>query len=68
MARRRDGRSCASGASCGSVGAVYGLGFVGAAVYYISVADSFWMGAFGIFKALFWPGFLVFEVLKFLGA
>jgi len=31
--------------SCG--GAFYGLGFIGAAVYYISTATSFWMGVLG---------------------
>lgn len=25
-------------------GAVYGLGFIGAAIYYISYATGFWMG------------------------
>ncbi len=47
-------------------GAVYGLGFIGALVYYISVADSFWIGLLGFLKALVWPGFLVYELLKFL--
>lgn len=49
---------------CG--GAVYGLGFIGAAVYYISTAPSFWMGVLGFLKALVWPAFLVYELLKFL--
>ena len=53
---------------CGSGGAVYGLGFLGAAIYYISQATGFWMGVLGILKAIVWPAFLVFEVLKFLGA
>ena len=48
--------------------AVYGLGFIGAAVYYISHAAGFWMGVLGFLKALVWPAFLVFELLKFLGA
>ncbi len=48
--------------------AVYGLGFIGAIVYYISHAPSFWMGVLGILKALVWPAFLVYEILKFLGA
>jgi len=51
--------------SCG--GAVYGLGFIGAAVYYISTATSFWMGILGVLKAIVWPAFLVYELLKFLG-
>lgn len=51
---------------CGG-GAVYGLGFIGAAVYYISNATGFWMGVLGLLKALVWPAFLVFHALKFLG-
>lgn len=44
--------------------AVYGLGLIGAAVYYISVATSFWMGVLGFLKAIVWPAFLVYEALK----
>ncbi len=47
---------------------VYGMGFIGAAIYYISHATGFWMGALGLLKAIFWPGFLVYEALKVLGA
>lgn len=49
-------------------GGIYGLGFIGALIYYISTASSFWIGVLGILKALVWPAFLVFEVLKYLGA
>ena len=56
---------CGSG-GCG--GAVYGLGFVGAAIYYISHSTSFWTGVLGVLKALVWPAFLVYEMLKYLGA
>ncbi len=48
--------------------AFYGLGFIGAVIYYISTATSFWYGILGILKALVWPAFLIFELLKFLGA
>ncbi|MHB8831265.1 MAG: hypothetical protein ACYC44_04085 [Patescibacteria group bacterium] len=47
--------------------AVYGLGFIGAAVYYIGHAASFWVGVLGFLKAIVWPAFLVYDVLKFLG-
>jgi hypothetical protein len=50
----------------GSGSAIYGLGFIGAAVYYISHATSFWMGVLGFLKALVWPAFLVFELMKYL--
>lgn len=49
-------------------GAVYGLGLIGAAVYYISHAAGFWAGVIGLSKALVWPAFLVYEALKFFGA
>lgn len=49
-------------------GAVYGLGLIGAAIYFISTATGFWAGLLGFLKALVWPAFLVYEALKALGA
>lgn len=48
--------------------AVYGLGLIGAAIYYISTATGFWMGLLGFLKALVWPAFLVYEALRFFAA
>ena len=48
--------------------AVYGLGLIGAAIFYISTATSFGMGVLGFLKALVWPAFLVYEALKAMGA
>lgn len=45
---------------------VYGVAFIGAAVYYIQHAATFWTGALGIFKAIFWPAFLIYKLLEFL--
>jgi hypothetical protein len=45
----------------GAGGAVYGLGLIGAMVYYISTATSLWMGLLGVLKALVWPAFLVYH-------
>jgi len=45
---------------------IYGLGFVGAAIYYISHATSLGMGVLGFLKAIVWPAFLVYEALKYL--
>jgi hypothetical protein len=50
----------------GPSSAIYGLGFIGAAIYYISNATNFWMGVLGFLKAIVWPAFLVYEWLKFL--
>jgi len=46
--------------------AVYGLGLIGAAVYFISQATSFWIGVLGFLKAIVWPAFLVYEAFKHL--
>ena len=59
---------CYIGRGCGCESAVYGLGFIGSAVYYITTATGFWMGVLGVLKAIVWPAFLVFELLKYLGA
>jgi len=45
-------------------GAVYGLGFIGAAVYYFQQADAFWLFVLAIPKALIWPAIVVYELLK----
>lgn len=50
----------------GGADAVYGLGIIGAWVYYISTATTFWIGVLGFFKGIFWPAFMVYEMLKFL--
>ena len=47
-------------------GAVYGFGLIGAWIYYISHATTFWQGALGILKGIFWPGFMVYELFKYL--
>lgn len=49
-------------------GAVYGMGLIGAAVYFISTASSFWIGVLGFVKAIVWPAILVYEAFKGLGA
>jgi hypothetical protein len=49
-------------------GAVYGIGMFGALVYFFQAAESFGEYALAILQTLFWPGFLVYEALKALGA
>jgi hypothetical protein len=53
-----------SAAASGGGNAVYGLGLIGALVYYIQAADSFWEGLLGIVQANFWPAFLVYEAFS----
>jgi hypothetical protein len=48
--------------------AIYGLGFIGAAIYFIAHASGFWMGVLGFLKAIVWPVFMVYELFKFVGA
>jgi hypothetical protein len=48
-------------------GFVYGLGFIGAVIYFISTATSFWIGVLGVLKAIIWPVYIVFGLLKYLG-
>jgi hypothetical protein len=61
--RRWAGRGSAGGGD-----AVFGLGLIGALIYYIQAADGFWAGVLGILKALVWPAFLVYDLLKFLAS
>jgi hypothetical protein len=52
------------GASGGVGGAVYGLGFIGALIFFIQNAESFWAGVLGVLQAILWPAFVVYELLK----
>lgn len=45
-------------------GGVYFLGIIGAAVYYIQASSGFGQGVLGFLKALVWPAFLVYELLR----
>lgn len=46
--------------------AVYGLGMIGAWIYFIGQATTFWMGVLGFLKGIVWPVLLVLELLKYL--
>jgi hypothetical protein len=46
--------------------AVYGLGLIGAAVYYIQHATTFTMGLLGVVKAIVWPAIVLYRLLDFL--
>ena len=51
----------------GLMGGIYGMAFIGAAIYYIGHAVSFWGGVLGFFKAVFWPAVIMYKVLELLG-
>lgn len=45
---------------------LYGLGFIGALVFYLQHATSLVTGLIGVGKALVWPAFLVYHLLAYL--
>ena len=47
-------------------GSFYGLGFIGAAIYFISTSAGFWGGILGFLKAIVWPVFMVYKALEIL--
>ena len=49
-----------------SGGALYGIGIIGALIYYLQHATTLLAGIIGIIKAVFWPAVVVYEVLKML--
>jgi hypothetical protein len=57
-----------SKASGAGGGAVYGLGLIGAAVYYIQQASGFGEFLVACLKALVWPAFVVYDLLKHMGS
>ena len=59
--RRAERRSAQGGAGGG---AVYGIGMIGAAIYFFKAATSREDYLLAIPKALFWPALLVYETLK----
>jgi hypothetical protein len=46
--------------------AVYGLGVIGAWVYYFTHSATFLLGVLGFFKGIVWPAMLVYEALKYM--
>jgi hypothetical protein len=49
-------------------GTIFGLGFIGSVIYFISTASDFWMGVLGFLKSLVWPAVLAYELFQFVGA
>jgi len=46
--------------------AFYGFGIIGAAIFFVGQATTFGAGLIGFLKAIIWPVYFVYEVLKFL--
>lgn len=47
-------------------GAIYGIGMIGALVYFIQHATSLIQGLVGIIYAFFWPAVMVYKALELL--
>jgi hypothetical protein len=64
--RENESRPYKSGRCHAACGGVYGLGFIGALVYFVQHATSFWIGVLGVGKAIVWPAILVYRALDLL--
>ncbi len=53
-------------ANAAAGGGIYGLGLLGAIVYYMIHAANFWMVLLGLLKAIIWPAMVVYGILDFL--
>jgi hypothetical protein len=43
-------------------GAIYGLGVLGAWVFFWQQAETFWGYVLALLQGVFWPAFMVYEV------
>ena len=57
-------RGRGASAAPGGGGAVFGLGFIGAVVWFWQQASGFGEHVVGILKAFVWPAFLVYDAFK----
>lgn len=46
--------------------AVYGLGLIGALIYFLIHAQTIGQGLIGVLKALVWPAILIFKLFELL--
>jgi hypothetical protein len=49
-------------------GGAYGLGVIGAIVYFWQQADQFWEYLLAIVQGLFWPAFMIFDLFTYLNS
>jgi hypothetical protein len=55
-----------NGRHTGGGDAVYGLGLIGAIIFYVQHAVDFWGVILAILKGLVWPAFVIYDLLKFI--
>ena len=60
------GKMHGHGHAAASGGGIYFLGFIGAAVFFVSQASDFWAGVVAFLKAMVWPAFMIYEAFRFL--
>ncbi len=53
-----------SAGSGNAADAVYGLGLIGALIYFWQQADSFWQYVLAVLEALVWPAILVYRAFE----
>ncbi len=69
VAKEAKGSGCCKSKNYGNMGghagggAVYGMGLIGALVYFIQHATSFGDGLLGVVKAIVWPAIVIYQVL-----
>ena len=67
MVKKHKTTCCSDMANSCSGGMTYGLGFIGALVYFVSTSTGFWMTVLAILKAVIWPVFVVYGLLRLAG-
>jgi hypothetical protein len=45
---------------------IYGMGLIGALVYYLQHATTILAGVLGVLKAIVWPAMVLYKLLEFL--
>ena len=59
-----DSTTVRTGTCATTSNAVYGLGLIGALIYFLEHADSFWEYVLAVLKAVVWPAFVVYQALQ----
>ena len=59
--RRHTQHMSGNSGSTASGGAIYGLGILGAWVYFWQQADGFWEYALAVIQGIFWPAWMVYQ-------
>jgi hypothetical protein len=62
--RWRKARRSRQGGPPAGGGAVYGIGMIGALVYFVQTAEKGWDYLLALPKAVVWPALLVYRLLK----